>query len=321
MLAHLVERFHGMEEVRSSNLLHSTNFSESVWVLFLFLGEVWYSEGVPVDRSFLEKGGRFMEYFNVETIQSFEYESPEVMADYLVAAFIEHTDLVLIPRVGFQRLCFRRIRYDEVDPETRKAEPHQENDYEHTLMVDFLIWLTGEFYGAWMPGVNFAHESEAAKLHDVPENLLGDIPHNGEGDRNEKNRVEEKLMQRYLKFYPSETRRRILRTMEPFYRDKGFLFVMDKLAFVMTIGWYELKGSRPDFELAEKLYGFGPYDKRAFRILGDKLKRQGDGVSLAYAGWLILTRGYFYRSILILVVEALYRRLGREVPSELKKLY
>lgn len=27
VLAHLVERFHGMEEVRSSNLLHSTTFT------------------------------------------------------------------------------------------------------------------------------------------------------------------------------------------------------------------------------------------------------------------------------------------------------
>ena len=35
VLAHLVERFHGMEEVRSSNLLHSTKSQEKAWRSFL----------------------------------------------------------------------------------------------------------------------------------------------------------------------------------------------------------------------------------------------------------------------------------------------
>ena len=37
MLAHLVERFHGMEEVRSSSLLHSTRFHTKSRYLGIFL--------------------------------------------------------------------------------------------------------------------------------------------------------------------------------------------------------------------------------------------------------------------------------------------
>ena len=37
MLAHLVERFHGMEEVRSSSLLHSTTHIKTVIAVFFVL--------------------------------------------------------------------------------------------------------------------------------------------------------------------------------------------------------------------------------------------------------------------------------------------
>lgn len=89
----------------------------------------------------------------------------------------------------------------------------------HTnLMISLVLealrfYNTKEIYLA-AEGYNMHNIIEAIQLHDLPENIIGDIPDNGSFDHDEKRAEEVRYYDNYKKYYPSFPRQYFCKTFQ-----------------------------------------------------------------------------------------------------------
>ena len=253
-----------------------------------------------------------MRYFKIRNRKCASEE-----ADRLVDRLFWLLDERGIFRAGVDRFCLNvRSRVD------LGKGLHQENDFEHSLLVALIIWLLDEYFGNWMDNVDFYTEIKTAFIHDAIEVILGDIPHNGEGDREEKTRIERSIMRTYLKEFSDSTRDELNESLTEFYKDRGIVFMADKMSFVVIIAWYLYHGVEGNWRLMKELYGLSKWDRENFRYLKKYHVKSGTEILDAmFKCFLELTVDDYYRPLFILLAEALYRKVGEEIPDVLYTLY
>ena len=145
VLAHLVERFHGMEEVRSSNLLHSTTKNEKDRKVFLFI----FRDTLHINILDIQKGGELM---NTRELQMFDYDR---MINIIVGYFRAHKYWE-----GIDAITFAQEKHGDAMRKSSKLKY-----FCHPILVAYLAVL-----------LNLEPEIIAtALLHDVIEDAHADF--------------------------------------------------------------------------------------------------------------------------------------------------
>lgn len=130
-----------------------------------------------------------------------------------------------------------------------------ESDGAHTNLVRSLVKYALDIYYGWgksTPEYYRSEIDEAITIHDLPENITGDIPDNRNRNEIEKNRIEDeyfdKLMNTYssLEFLHYRKIKKLLQEMRKKTSFEGrILYVADKLSAILMMLYYDSIGLYP----------------------------------------------------------------------------
>lgn len=254
-----------------------------------------------------------MQYFKIKN-----KERAAVEMDRLVDRLFWLIDMRKVFRVGYDRFCFNTTTRVDLGEGL-----HQENDFEHSFLVALILWLLDEFFGNWITDIDFYTAIKVAFIHDSSEVIIGDIPHNGEGDRDEKNRLESRIMRTFLQEFPWRAEDGLEEMWEEFCNDEGIVFVADKFAFVIMIAWYMMYGVKGNWRMMKERYGrLADSDWANVQLARKRPTKSGvEILDAIYGSFLKMSKECYYRPFFLLFGEALYRRVGETVSDELRALY
>ncbi len=250
VLAHLVERFHGMEEVRSSNLLYSTSF-------------LCYNAGVG-GRQF-NKGVR-----KFETAKNFgprRYEElRKIIPDFdalchaLAMAMLEAGRLAYVPRMGDAKFGLTPFF-----PEGEYIGPDKQiSTLEHTgimcIFTELYVPTFGPYYPhlfGWQPDWDF--ERRGIAMHDISEKDTLDVTDDNDKLRTElcKDERELEIFRKFISEFPASARTQLEQAYARMQKKSGYMYCLDKWIFVYDHFFFKWKYDKE-----------GTYDKAARGYLG-----------------------------------------------------
>ena len=231
----------------------------------------------------------------------------EERCDHFVEKLLMFIEMKRVPRVGMQKFGFSR-KFDSFGCE---------NDLEHTAIVAYMMFLFQEYFELTSSDRDFREVIAMAFLHDMPEVITGDTPHDGSQDRDEKNLIEAKIMDRkILNGMTNSTRVAVANHYSGLQDETSLLFGVDKISFMAMMTWC-MRHGKYGFINPEGLWKKWTDTDSHYAVLAGT----GRPLDTCFAHTLDLTRAVFERPLLILVVEAMYRALEIEVPEGVKTLY
>ena len=166
-----------------------------------------------------------------------------------------------------------------------------ESDGAHTNLVRSLVKYALDSYCGW--GYSTRNYSrfemdEAATIHDLPENITGDIPDNRNRDEAEKNRIENAYFEDLMTTYPPSQSphcwkiKRLLREMQDKSSFEGrILYVADKLSAILMMLHYDRAQLYPSINPSDPRISKASREEREF------CEVQQDGTILLSELWTV----------------------------------
>lgn len=152
------------------------------------------------------------------------------------------------------------------DPKQPFATDRSESDLEHTAGMTALTSLVAMYYPELIRPSEMPLFLMAAQLHEIGEVELGDLPDDGTRDEKHKCRVEQKVMDRYLKDLPepynTELALFFLEFQHRSTRRGRILYCLDKLEAVFQGLIYEKEGRGGDWHAKERICNFSAQDRQ-----------------------------------------------------------
>ena len=125
-----------------------------------------------------------------------------------------------------------------------------ESDAEHVIGTEFLARPLAEYFPEIIPYCEQSDYLDMLRLHEMGENVLGDIPDNGNRDETAKDEAEFAYLSMYLKFYPEAYRSKMLiifKEMQTKATERGrTLYCIDKTEAILQNLIYERQGRGGD---------------------------------------------------------------------------
>ncbi len=333
-----------MEEVRSSNLLHSTTFTK------------FARRGVFLCYN-ARVGGRNFEKLEVRDLTQWEKRYRETLEKYpelKVLSMTAYRKLRYValqkyePRMGYPKLGEadpKPVVQMLTDPKTgavmlpedvafargKKLIEHPRLpgntppvDSDHNFLLLELTDIMEECFNQYFLAIfNFQPQwhqiDKDIKGHEVDEILLGDLTDNDHARREVKARLESRLHKSWLKGFPADTVRERTERFELFQAGKLDAYALDKGIFVLAQGILKYHfGIVGNYDEKPGLYVPTPDDKGWRELTGsDRV------VDNLYAHFLHNTRRLqAFRFFLIGMIEAMYEReFDNYIPETVKALY
>ena len=342
MLAHLVERFHGMEEVRSSNLLHSTTKLPARVIFCVIMASVGGLQIKSLEVEALTQGEKFL--------RKIQEDYPELKERTKVAyRKLRHVALQKYePRMGYGKFgmidvvaLLEALKDEETGeillPEVAATRPGKKlidhpklpgdmiiTDSDHGFMLLQLTGIMEDFYGPYVPVIfkfqpQWHQIDKDLKDHEVDENVIGDWTDNDHSKRELKARMEWKLHLDWVKGFPQAVAEHKLNRFTLFQARKIEGYALDKAIFVLAQGILKHHfGIVGNYDEKPGLYEPTPDDLGWRELTGsDRV------VDNLYAHFLHNTRGLSaFRTFLIFMIEEMYaREFDGYIPETVKALY
>ena len=147
------------------------------------------------------------------------------------------------------------LRSGNVTGRLTKESMAFESDGAHTNLVRSLVKYALDLHYGWgnsTPEYYRSEIDEAITIHDLPENITGDIPDNRDRNEAEKIRLENEYFDRFMNTYTSseflhcQKIRKLLQEMQERSSFEGrILYVADKISAVLMMLYYDSIGLYP----------------------------------------------------------------------------
>lgn len=178
------------------------------------------------------------------------YSAPDVY--HLAKQMAEIAKASLLPRGYIKRynLSDAAIAYESIGAHTNLVMALVDRALSYYYGPDF-----GEPTSKWQyttDGYSYREIMEAVRIHDLPENRIGDWPDNGSTNKNKKTRLEQRYFKRFTRTYPPNEDKLVGSAMElfrkmddPLSRTGRLLKLADKTAALIITLCYDDANASP----------------------------------------------------------------------------
>ena len=194
-----------------------------------------------------------------------------------------------VPRCSATR--YGPLEEEDIIPESVSAH----TELFSALVDRVLAYIYGPYMGKTEDGFTYREIMETIRRHDLPENLIGDLPDNGSRDESDKNRIEKLYLHAFsagAPCYEEEFEIKVLDLHERMNRKIGFtgqlLYAADKVSAIMSALAYCNQNNSA--YVSSKYEGLSKNEAHAMSICDIKHKdpeSPGHFICFAYEMWTI----------------------------------
>lgn len=163
-------------------------------------------------------------------------------------------DLRLVKRMGYVKMGFFN------DPEMLLFFPNSRelDDAIHVLGMVYAVVFFRDFFGDYIPpmygeSVQWLDHVEEALMHEIGEVTIGDWTEDGSYNANEKDALEQKAFDEFMRFFPPEAQERHQKQFADVRDNRTIVKLFDKVAFILGIGYLKSKGIVGDMHVKRGL--------------------------------------------------------------------